>query len=175
MTQAERAETEARADRLLRRGELADAAALYERLLTAFPGDPVLEGKLSELRDSVGPAELHAARARLAAPPAAAKVRGPLSPELEGEELFARGDYVNAAAAFRRALKERPDNELLKERLLEVFALAQAQQPGARQPRPASAPAASPPPPAASPAPRAAPEDVLRSLLGRIADRKRSP
>ena len=165
MTPEQRAETEAKADRFLRRGELADAAVLYEQILSAFPGDPAVESKLENLRDSLNPSELHAAKQRQAAPQKAKAQPKALTPEQEGEEFFAQGDYVNAAAAYRRALKEKPDNELLKERLVEIFSLAQAQNPGARPSKPALRVA--PPPPQD-------PEDVLKSLLGRIAERKRS-
>ena len=158
MTPDVRAETESRAERALRRGDLADAVALYESLVAAFPEDAALAGKLANLRDSLQPMELHSPKARFRDAGDAAGQR-PSSPAQEGERLFALGDYVGAAAAYRRALAERPDSELLKERLLELFRLAQAA-------------------PRHSPTDQALPREPtarLEALLDRLAARRRLP
>ncbi|NMO23569.1 hypothetical protein HPC49_53280, partial [Pyxidicoccus fallax] len=63
MTPAARADMEARADRALRRSELAEALGLYETLVRAFPDDSALALKLSNLRDSLQPTELQALQA----------------------------------------------------------------------------------------------------------------
>jgi tetratricopeptide (TPR) repeat protein len=156
MTPEARAEMQARAERALRRGELAEAVGLYETLVQQFPQDDALAQKLSLLRESLQPMELHSPKAR---PPAsdAPLSHGPSSPVQEGERLFALGDYAGAAAAYRRALQERPDNELIKERLLELYRLATAA-------------------PVHSPTDRALPKDPeprLHALLDRLAARRR--
>ncbi len=126
MTPDTRAEIESRADRCLRRGEIAEAVSLLEGLVAEFPEDEGLAARLGRVRESLQPMELHHPKARTEPTNA---VRAPLSPEQEGERLFASGDYVGAAAAYRRALKDRPDNELLQERLVEIFQLAQSVAP----------------------------------------------
>jgi tetratricopeptide (TPR) repeat protein len=156
MTPEARAEMQARAERAVRRGELADAVGLYETLVQAFPEDEALAQKLALLRESLQPMELQAQKAR---PPAreGRLPQGPSSPVQEGERLFALGDYVGAAAAYRRALQERPDNELIKERLVEIYRLATTA-------------------PVHSPTDRALPkepEPLLEALLDRLAARRR--
>ena len=154
MTPEARAEMQARAERALRRGELAEAVGLYEALAQAFPGDEALAQKLALLRESLQPMELQKAR-----PPPREELRplGPSSPVQEGERLFALGDYAGAAAAYRRALQERPDSELIQERLLELYRLATNS-------------------PTHSPTDRALPkerEHRLHALLDRLAARRR--
>lgn len=155
MTPEARADMQARAERALRRGELADAVGLYEQLAQAFPDEQALAQKLALLRESLQPMELQKSRP----PPAHAETlrMGPSSPVQEGERLFALGDYAGAAAAYRRALQERPDNELIQERLLELYRLATSA-------------------PVHSPTDRALPkrpEDRLQALLDRLAARRR--
>jgi tetratricopeptide (TPR) repeat protein len=156
MTPEARADIQARAERALRRGELAEAVGLYESLVQQFPQDEALAQKLALLRESLQPMELHSPKAR---PPAREEPvsHGPSSPVQEGERLFALGDYTGAAAAYRRALQERPDNELIKERLVELYRLATNT-------------------PSHSPTDRALPqepEDRLQALLDRLAARRR--
>jgi tetratricopeptide (TPR) repeat protein len=151
----ERAELMARAERCLRRGELAEALGLYRALVERFPEDQALARKLSELQASVDPRELMSAKL-----PSAERDAAPtLTAEQEGERLFGLGDYAGAAAAYRRALRERPDSELLKERLFELYRLA-------RQ----IAPTPDLPPTSES----QGREPLLRQLLERIAARKRA-
>lgn len=156
MTPEARAEMQARADRALRRGELAEAVGLYEALAQQFPQDEALAQKLALLRESLQPMELQSAKAR---PPIheAPVTQGPSSPVQEGERLFALGDYAGAAAAYRRALQERPDNELLQERLVELYRLATIS-------------------PRHSPTDKALPKEPehrLQALLDRLAARRR--
>jgi tetratricopeptide (TPR) repeat protein len=155
MTPEARAEMQARAERALRRGELAEAVGLYEQLAQAFPEDQALAQKLALLRESLQPMELQ--KSRPAPNREAPLTQGPSSPVQEGERLFALGDYAGAAAAYRRALQERPDSELIQERLLELYRLATAS-------------------PVNSPTDRALPkkpEDRLQALLDRLAARRR--
>jgi tetratricopeptide (TPR) repeat protein len=157
MTPEARAEMVAHAERALRRGELSEALSLYETLCQAFPEDQALALKLSNLRETLQPQELQALRALQASARPEAIPQGPSSPAAEGERLFALGDYAGAAAAYRRALQERPDNELIRERLEELYRLARAL-------------------PVHSPTDRKLPrqaEPLLNALLDRLAARRR--
>ncbi len=116
------------ADRARRRGEMSEAVRLYEQALAQDPGDEVVQRKLANVRENLQPSELAAlqlarATASAAEPPPPLK---PMTPEQEGERLFALGDFGGAAAAYRRALRDKPDSELIRERLVELFQLAQA-------------------------------------------------
>lgn len=149
-----RAEMVAHAERALRRGELSEAVGLYERLCRAFPQDEALSLKLANLRETLQPEERQALRNTVRPEP---MPLGPSSPVTEGERLFALGDYVGAAAAYRRALQQRPDSELIRERLVELFQLAQTI-------------------PSQSPTDRKLPQQVeplLLALLDRVASRRR--
>jgi tetratricopeptide (TPR) repeat protein len=119
-----RAEMISHAERALRRGELREAVGLYERLCRAFPEDEALALRLGNLRELLQPQELQAVQQASLRPETVPL--GPSSPVTEGERLFALGDYVGAAAAYRRALQERPDSELIRERLEELYRLARA-------------------------------------------------
>ncbi len=157
MTLEARAEMQARAERALRRGELAEAVSLYETLVRECPSDEALSQRLAQLRESLQPMELQALQRASAAPREERLTLGPSSPIQEGERLFALGDYAGAAAAYRRALQQRPDNELIQERLLELFQLARVTS-------------------GRSPTDRALPketEPLLQALLDRLAARKR--
>lgn len=156
MTHEERAELESRADRCVRRGDLSEAVSLYGSLTQAFPDDEALQRKLETVRASLQPAELMNAKARAVADPPSLSTR-PLSPEQEGERLFALGDFAGATAAYRRALKENPESALVRERLEELYHLARA------------APPSSPTDSALPPDPTA----MLQALLDRISARKR--
>ncbi len=151
MTPADRQLIESRAERCLRRGELSEAFSLFRELIAAFPADEVLKRRVSELEGSLQPAELMNAKANFKAEPEHA----PRSVTEQAEHLAASGDYAGAIAAYRRLLSSRPDNELVKERLQELFTLAQAAAPHAT-------------------APTRHREAVLGELLSRIDARRRS-
>jgi tetratricopeptide (TPR) repeat protein len=154
MTPEARADMVARAERALRRGELTEAVSLYDTLCQTFPEDQALRLKHANLCEMLQPSEAQALQSA-ARPPRAPL--GPSSPSAEGERLFALGDYVGAAAAYRRALQERPDSELIRERLEELYRLARAL-------------------PVHSPTDRALPlepEPLLEALLDRVAARRR--
>lgn len=152
MTQDERDTLEAKADRAMRRGELAAALALLQQLSTAFPADAAVAEKLRNLKDNLQPSELTSAKSRFAPEPAAPQASSPLD---EAERLAARGDFAGAIAGYRKALAARPDSELLKERLAELFKMMQAQAP--RRPVPVVK----------------SPELALSELLDRIAERRK--
>ncbi len=154
MTPEARADMVARAERALRRGEISEAVSLYDTLCQAFPEDAALALKHVNLREMLQPSELLALRPQ---PRPERAPLGPSSPVSEGERLFALGDYVGAAAAYRRALQERPDSELIRERLEELYRLARAL-------------------PIQSPTDQALPteaEPLLHALLDRLAARRR--
>jgi len=147
MTSAERSELEGRAKRCVQRGELKEALEIYRALSLSFPEDAALARRIENLEENLQPAELLNAKASFTPEPQLEDRSE--APEAEGERLFAVGDLAGAMAAYRRALKEKPDSELIRERLEELFRLARA---------------------------RALPEDppeLLHALLERIAARRR--
>lgn len=150
MTPADRHSLETRAERCLRRGELSEAFSLFRELVAAFPDDAALRSRLTELEGSLQPAELLNPRSNFRPEPEAA----PRSPTEDAERRAAQGDYPGAIAAYRQILEAKPDNELVRERLAELFTLAQA-----AAPRPS--------------APTRHREAVLGELLSRIGARKR--
>jgi tetratricopeptide (TPR) repeat protein len=125
-----RAEMVAHAERALRRGELIEAVSLYESLCQSFPEDSTLALRLTHVREMLQPEELQmlrTSRANTQVEEPEPVPQGPSTPVAEGERLFALGDYVGAAAAYRRALQAQPHNELIRERLVEVYRLASHQ------------------------------------------------
>ena len=157
MTPEARAEMVAHAERALRRGEVSEAESLYQVLCRAFPEDAGLALKLANLRETLQPDELQLSQALQATSLPDSVPQGPSSPVAEGERLFTLGDYAGAAAAYRRALQERPDSELIRERLEELYRLARTL-------------------PSHSPTDRNLPrkaEPLLHALLDRLAARRR--
>ena len=125
MTADERAETESRADRALRRGDLSTALSLYQAVAASFPQDAAVQGKLSRIRETLQPMELSNAKAQASQEPVAAPSNG-----IEIAEAHAsRGEYAEAVSIYRRMLGARPNSDLIKERLAELFQLAQAVAP----------------------------------------------
>jgi tetratricopeptide (TPR) repeat protein len=122
MTPADRQTLESRAERCLRRGELSEAFTLFRELVAAFPNDGVLRHRVEELEGALQPAELMSAKANFRSEPESTS----LSATEEAERLASAGDYGGAIAAYRRLLSQRPDNELVKERMNELFDLARA-------------------------------------------------
>lgn len=155
MTAVERADLEARAERAKRRGDMAEALALLQEVSRAHPDDSALAERISMLKETLQPMELSSAKSRFEPP---SRGSAPSSPEAEGERLFALGDYAGAAAAYRRALAQKPDSELIRERLVELFRLAQAA-------------------PRQSPTDKALPKEqdkLLEALLDRISARRKT-
>lgn len=162
MTPDQRTDAEAKADRAVRRGELATALSLYQAIVKAFPSDAVIAKKLKRVEEMLQPTELTSSKVRQAAE------GPPPSHPMEQAEAFANaGRYAEAIALYRKLLAEKPESVLLKERLGELFDLAQAQAGPARPSPHSSAPQQS------REGEERAPGDVLSSLLGRISSRKR--
>lgn len=148
MSPDDRQQIEQRAERALRRGDFAEAVALFRDVALAFPDDAALATRLSELEAHLSPQEAHR-RAPIASEPSGVH----RSPMHEAEALAARGDFAGAIATYRRLLADNPELELVKERLAELFELAQA---------------------STAPKQSVSREQVLEHLLGRISNRKRS-
>lgn len=148
MSPDERQAVESKAERALRRGDLAGALAHFREVAHAFPDDAALAARIAQLESNLGPGET-ARHAPITAEPSGI-FRSPMH---EAEAQAARGDFAGAIATYRRLLADNPDLDLVKERLAELFQLAQA-----------------------STAPRqtVSREQVLEHLLGRISSRKRS-
>ena len=170
MTPDERTEAEARADRALRRGELSTALTLFQAIAAAFPSDELIQVKLKRIRENLQPMELSNAKTRVPldkSPP-------PTNSIQSAEALAARGDYAGAIALYRKALAKRPDSDLIKERLAELFQIAQAMAPRASAPEPKKGTV---PPQGQSPS-RQGPVSTARllsDLLDQISRRRRSP
>ena len=147
MLPEERAALEAKVDRHLRRGEMGDAFACLAQLAEAFPDELELQDRLAQLEESLDPAEKR--RVAMLRPEPTGSNKSPMH---RAEALAAQGKYVEAIEIYRALLASRPDWELVKERLAELFQLAQV----------------------ASPArPAVNREGVLEHLLDRISSRKR--
>lgn len=130
MTPEERAQLEQQIERAVRRGELADAIGHLRALAADFPDDDTVAEKLKQLEESLQPAELMSAKANVRWDSPVPTV----SPVDAAERLAAKGDFAGAIAAYRKVLAAQPGSELVKERLAELFALAQARAP--RRPLP---------------------------------------
>jgi len=148
MTPDERAARESKAERALRRGELAYALSLFREIALAFPDDAALAARIADLEGTVTPQE------RVPRLPITTEPSGVFrSPMHEAEALAAKGDFAGAIAVYRKLLAANPELELVKERLAELFQLAQAR---------------------AAPKQSVSREQVLEHLLGRIESRRRS-
>lgn len=148
MSPDERQALETKAERALRRGNFAEAVAIFRDVALAFPDDAALAARIAELEANLGPGEARA-RAPISAEPSGV-FRSPMH---EAEALAARGDFAGAIATYRRLLADNPGLELVKERLAELFQLAQA---------------------STAPKHEVSREQVLEHLLDRISTRKRS-
>ncbi len=125
MDPEQRAHLEQQIERAVRRGELADAIEHLRTLASAFPDEAAIADKLRQLEETLQPAELMSAKANV-------RWDSPLptlSPVDAAERLAAKGDYAGAIAAYRKVLAGQPGSDLVKERLAELFALAQARAP----------------------------------------------
>jgi tetratricopeptide (TPR) repeat protein len=169
MTPDERTEAEARADRALRRGELSAALELYQAIVKAFPKDDIIAMKLQRVRETLQPMELQHAKFRAAPEPQA-----PISPgNVEAAEaLAAKGDYAGAISLYRKALDTRPDSELIKERLGELFQLAQSIAPRSTPRPPPPVDRSEPPATTEAEVPVSSPR-LLSDLLDQIGRRRR--
>ena len=103
---------------------MADAYAIAQKLADAFPDDIAIAGRLIELENSMEPSERRAFAAKRHESTGAHK-----SPVSQAEALAASGKYAEAITIYRQLLSARPEWELVKERLAELFQLAQVANP----------------------------------------------
>jgi|GEM_PF-2237112 len=113
---------EQRAERSVRRGELLVALDSFERLLALRPDDERLRGRIESVRSLLQPSEL-VHRRRAESPPEPA-VEAALNDAEQGELYASNGRYALALQCYRRAVEAHSKNELLRERLAELFKLA---------------------------------------------------
>lgn len=148
MSPEERAALEAQVERHVRRGEMGDAFAKLQQLADEFPEDTALAERAAQFEQGLDPAERR--RVAMARPEVSGVHKSPMH---RAESLAAAGKYAEAITIYRELLAQRPDWELVKERLAELFQLAQV----------------------ASPArPAVNREGVLEHLLDRINSRRRT-
>lgn len=148
MSPEERASIVSTAERALRRGDLSQALRLFQSVAAAFPDDEAVREKLALVQESLQPAELTSAKARITAEQPAVT-----SPIDAAERLASQGKIKEAIAAYRQVLASHPDSPLVRERLTELFSMVQAQAP--RAPAPSK-------------------EALLTELLDRVGLRRRS-
>jgi tetratricopeptide (TPR) repeat protein len=161
------------AERHVRRGDLLAALEIYDRLLDQAPDNPQLRSRKEAIGALLQPSELLRARvAPSGEDPVKAEEEPALTLEMEGERLANAGRFGDAAEQYERALEVNPKNDLLRERLAELRALA---------PPKTTARAAAPRPPPSSPAgvPQdgalpADPTERLQALLARITQNRRA-
>ncbi len=145
----------AEAERALRRGDVKAALFGYGQLVKAFPEDAAIVSRFQAIRELVQHGELSS--------PKAAADGGAATLSSQAEAAAARGAHAEALALYRRALEERPGNQLYLERMGELMAEL-------RRGAPAPAPPPAPPQPAAFDA-----RALLEELLSRVRARRRRP
>ena len=124
MTPEERSKLDSQAERHLRRGELSEARAVLDRLCTEFPDDTALAEKLAQLEQGLDPAERRRVAMTRSEP-----TGNHSTPMHRAEALAAAGKYKEAITIYRELLTQRPDWDLVKDRLAELFQLAQVAAP----------------------------------------------
>jgi tetratricopeptide (TPR) repeat protein len=116
------AELEQRAERAVRRGELLVALEHFEAYLAQQPDDERVRQRMESVRALLQPSEMVSRRRSEPDEP------GPsvemLSAAEAGEMHASSGRFDEAARFYERDLQQNPDNELLRERLEELRALA---------------------------------------------------
>lgn len=115
-------ELEQRAERAVRRGELLAALEIYEAYLAQQPDDERVRSRMEAVRALLQPSEL--VSRRRADPEEPDAVSPPAGPAEQGEVHASSGRFAEAAEAYGRAVEANPENQLLKERLDELRALA---------------------------------------------------
>ena len=121
------AELEQRAERAVRRGELLAALEHFESYLAHQPDDERVRQRMESVRALLQPSEL--VSRRRAEPDEPGPATATLSDAEQGEMHASAGRFAEATFSYLHALEKNPRNELLRERLEELRALA---GPGAR-------------------------------------------
>jgi tetratricopeptide (TPR) repeat protein len=110
-----------KAERAVRRGELLAALEHFETYLADQPDDERVRSRMESVRSLLQPSELVSRRR---AEPEEVEPVSKLTDAEEGELHASSGRFAEAAEAYQRALAATPKNELLRERLDELRALA---------------------------------------------------
>ena len=121
-------ELEQRAERAVRRGELLVAIEHFESHLAQHPDDERVRQRMESVRALLQPSELVSRRRAEPEEPERPATES-LSDAEQGEMHASSGRFGAAADAYHRAVARSPGNELLRERLQELQALA---SPGTR-------------------------------------------
>jgi tetratricopeptide (TPR) repeat protein len=115
-------ELEQRAERAVRRGELLVALEHFEAYLAQQPDDERIRARMEAVRALLQPSELVSRRRT---EPEEPQSGAPPHSDAEVGELHAgSGRFAEAAAAYERAVKGDPGNDLLRERLEELRSLS---------------------------------------------------
>jgi tetratricopeptide (TPR) repeat protein len=115
-------ELEQKAERAVRRGELLAALEHFEAYLAQNPDDERIRARMESVRALLQPSEL--VSRRRADPEEPDPSTPPPGDAEQGEVLASSGRFAEAAQAYERAVAANPDNELLRERLVELSALS---------------------------------------------------
>ena len=115
-------EMEQRAERAVRRGELLVALEHFEAHMAQHPDDDRVRARMEAVRALLQPSEL--VSRRRAEPEDHEREKAPVSAAETGEMLAGSGRFVEAAEAYQKAVEANPENELFRERLQELRALA---------------------------------------------------
>ncbi len=154
-------ELRSEAERRVKRGELREALALYERVLEMDPADAAALSRVKTLNEMIaGDGSQTPMRAASTEPAPMAQTA-----EQRAEAQMQRGDLRGALATYGELLRIRPDHQLARERHAEIEALLRASDRAAAAPR--AAPVAE--------RPGLPKERILEELLRRIAERRRLP
>ncbi len=121
-TAAPPAELEQLAERAVRRGELLIALEHFEAFLAQQPDDDRVRQRMESVRALLQPSEL--VSRRRSEPDIPHPSADTLSDAERGEMHASSGRFDEAARVYERALAQSPNNELLRERLAELRALA---------------------------------------------------
>ena len=116
-------EMEQRAERAVRRGELLVAIEHFEAHLAQHPDDDRVRARMEAVRALLQPSEL-VSRRRPEPSEDPEREKAPVSDAETGEMHAGSGRFVEAVAAYQKAVAANPDNELLRERLQELRTLA---------------------------------------------------
>ena len=113
---------EQRAERAVRRGERLAAIEHFEAHLAQHPEDERVRARMEAVRALLQPSEL--VSRRRTEPEDAEPGQTPASDAEVGEIHASSGRFAEAAQAYERAVAANPENELIRERLEELRALA---------------------------------------------------
>jgi tetratricopeptide (TPR) repeat protein len=118
------AELEQRAERAVRRGELLAALQLFEELIAREPAEQRVRQRMESVRALIQPAEMQDAPRAEPDDAEPGPTAALLTDAEQGELHASAGRFADAFRCYERAVVAAPDNQLLRERLLELRELA---------------------------------------------------